>query len=265
MPRTVETESAVNGEWQVAGNPYKERTYRNLVLPGNLVSFRQVVKETDLLVHAARPLEDVTRESILHYRGHIEAYIKAHPGFARTLKPWRVDGPAPTVVREMASAGEKAGVGPMAAVAGVIAEHVGRELLRYCGEVIVENGGDVFLKTDTTVSMGIFAGKSPLSLRIGLQLDPSGRPISVCTSSGTVGHSLSLGKADAVCVLSSSCALADAAATSIGNRVGSKKDIPDAMEYGKSIKGVDGLVVIAGSEIGMWGELEIIPLSGKKG
>ena len=157
-------------------NPYKERTYRNLVQRADLISFREVVKETDLMVHASRTLKDVTRESILRHRGLIEAYIRDYPAFARTLRPWRVDGPAPAIVRKMANAGEKAGVGPMAAVAGVIAEHVGADLLNYSEEIIVENGGDVFLKLNAAVSIGIFAGRSPLSLRIGLRLEPSGRP-----------------------------------------------------------------------------------------
>ena len=100
-----------------------------------------------------------------------------------------------------------------------------------------------------------------MSMRTGLRLESKNSPISVCTSSGTVGHSLSFGKADAVCVVSKSCPLADAAATSICNLVKSKKDIQDAVEFGKSIKGVDGVVVIKDKNVGMWGpELEIIPL-----
>ena len=244
---------------------YEERSYRNLITRADLVSFRQVVKETDLFVHATEPLENITRESILRHRGYIEAYIKTYPEFAETLRPWRISGPAPIIVKDMAIAAEKAGVGPMAAVAGVIAERVGMDLLALSDEVIVENGGDIFSKTNSPVTVGIFAGKSPLSLRIGLRLESVRKPISVCTSSGTVGHSLSLGKADAVCVVSESCALADAAATSIGNRVNTKKDIQKAIDFGKTIAGVNGLVVIIGKEIGIWGELAIIPLKGKKG
>jgi ApbE superfamily uncharacterized protein (UPF0280 family) len=230
-----------------------------------LRAFRQVVKETDLFIHAEKPLEDITRESILKHRGYIEAYIKEHPEFATTLIPWHIIGPSPKIVREMAEAGEKAQVGPMAAVAGALAERVGRDLLSFSREIIVENGGDVFLKTDTAVTVGVFAGRSPLSMRIGLNMESSGRPVSVCTSSGTVGHSLSLGYADAVCVVSESCPLADAAATSIGNRVINKNDIPAAIDYGKTIEGVTGIVVIRDEEMGIWGNIEIIPLKGKKG
>ncbi len=123
----------------------------------------------------------------------------------------------------MAAAAQTAGVGPMAAVAGAIAECVGRELLEFSPEVIVENGGDIFLKVSHRRTVGIFAGDSPLTGRIGIQIEARDTPLGVCTSSGTVGHSLSFGRADAVVVLAPAAALADAAATAIGNRVSRKE------------------------------------------
>jgi ApbE superfamily uncharacterized protein (UPF0280 family) len=244
--------------------PHK-RFYRNLVLKDNLVDFRVTVKETDLFVQALKPLKDITRELILEKRGYIENYIKRYPEFARTLKPWRVQGPEPIIINEMALAGEKAGVGPMAAVAGAIAEHVGSGLLEHSDEVVVENGGDVFLRLDNPVTIGIFAGASPLSLCMGICIESREKPISICTSSGTVGHSLSLGKADAVCVVSDSCSLADAAATSIGNIVTSKSHIQQAIDFGKHIEGVRGIVVIIGDDVGIWGDLKVVPLKLEKG
>lgn len=244
---------------------YQHRLYRNLTYEGDLTAFRVVVKETDLFVHAAKPLKDTTRELILKYRGYIEAHIKRHPTFVQTLTPWRFDGPLPVIIREMIDAGGRAGVGPMAAVAGAIAAHVGGDLLAYSEEVIVENGGDVFLKTYGPVTVGIFAGRSPLSLRIGLRLDPVETPLSVCTSSGSVGHSLSLGKADAVSVISRSCALADAVATAVGNRIKTKDQIQPAVDFGKKIEGVMGIVAILGDAVGIWGEVDIVPLEIEKG
>jgi ApbE superfamily uncharacterized protein (UPF0280 family) len=236
------------------------RSYRNLVLTDKLIDFRVTVKETDLFVQALKPLEDITRELILEKRGYIENYIKRYPEFARTLIPWHVQGPEAIIINEMAIAGEKAGVGPMAAVAGAIAEHVGRGLLKHSDEVVVENGGDVFLRLYNPVNIGIFAGESSLSLRMGIYIESRKKPISICTSSGTVGHSLSLGNADAVCVVSDSCSLADAAATSIGNRVTSKTNIQPAIDFGKKIEGVKGIVVIIGNEVGIWGDLKVVPL-----
>jgi ApbE superfamily uncharacterized protein (UPF0280 family) len=242
----------------------QQRSYRSAILTRRLVQFQVTVKETDLMVSASRPLESAARELILTHRGYLESYIDQYPDFLKTLKPWRISGPAPAIVREMALAGEKAGVGPMAAVAGAIAEAVGRGLLEVSDEVIVENGGDTFFKTQVPVIAGIYAGNSPLSLKVGLKVDSTTLPVSLCTSSGTVGHSLSFGKADAVCVMSDSCALADAVATAVGNRVRSAADISGAIHFGKSIPGVSGLVVIIGKDMGLWGSLEAIPLRGKK-
>ncbi len=243
----------------------EERTYRNWVAKSGLATFHVTVQETDLMVHAEKNLADVTRELVLKYRGYLESYMQTHPDFIKTLNPWKIKSPAPIIIKDMAAAGERAGVGPMAAVAGAIAEHVGRDLLRHSSEVIIENGGDVFIKTHNPVTIGIFAGESPLSLKIGLRIDARTKPVSVCTSSGRVGHSLSFGKADAVCVVAEQGPLADASATSICNRVKSEKDINRAIDFGKKIKGVEGIVIVFADQVGFWGELEVIPLGVKKG
>ncbi len=244
---------------------YQKRSYRNIVCVNNLVSFRVVVKETDLFIHSAKNIKHIARELTLQHRGYIETYIKRHAEFEKTLQPWKINEPVPNIISEMTQAGEKAGVGPMASVAGAVAEHVGVGLLEHTDEVIVENGGDLFIKTDNPVTVGIFAGKSPLSMHIGIHVDPGGKQVSVCTSSGSVGHSFSLGKADAVCVVSESCSLADAAATSIGNHVMKKTDIQKAIDFGKTIEGVKGIAVITDDKIGMWGDVKIVALKGKKG
>jgi ApbE superfamily uncharacterized protein (UPF0280 family) len=163
----------------------------------------------------------------------------------------------------MVKAGELAGVGPMAAIAGAIAEQVGLGLLELTDQVIIENGGDVFIKTNSSVTVGIFAGDSPLSSRIGIRMKSRPGPCAVCTSSGTIGHSLSLGNADAVCVVADSCPVADAAATAIGNRVDSAADIATAIEAGKGIEEIRGMVVIVGEKIGIWGDLEVVSPAGR--
>jgi len=245
---------------------YTERKYRHLISASRLNAFDVTVKETDLYVHTTLTgLKALTKESILKHRGYLEKYIATHPGFASTLEPIQIKVPAPAIVLEMAEAGRKAGVGPMAAVAGAVAQNVGRDLLAHSDTVIIENGGDIFFKTEDPVTVAIFAGHSPLNLRIGLQVDPGDGLFSICTSSGTVGESLSFGQADAVCVLSNSCPLADAAATAICNRIQSKKDINAGIDFGKSIAGIRGIVVIVADKIGMWGEIVLVPILGKKG
>jgi ApbE superfamily uncharacterized protein (UPF0280 family) len=244
---------------------YQKRTYRNRVHPEKLVSFQVMVKETDLMVHAGERLEQQTRELVLLQRSYLEAFIATHPDFAATLVPWKLNGPAPKIVTEMTAAGQSAGVGPMAAVAGAIAEQVGRGLLEFTDQVIIENGGDVFICTMTPVTVAVFAGKSSLSMRVGLRLGGGLEPAAVCTSSGTVGHSLSLGRADAVCVVSESCCLADAAATSIANRVHCTADIEDAIAVAKHIDALRGVVIIVGDKMGVWGELKVVSMPPKKG
>lgn len=243
----------------------EERIYRAWMEQAHLVSFRTVVQETDLLIQATRDLADVSRDLVLRYRGHIENYIARHRAFAETLTPWPESGPMPLIVQEMVTAAGAAGVGPMAAVAGAVAQQVGLGLLEHSPEVVVENGGDLFVKLEQPVTVGIFAGDSPLSMQVGVNVDTRTGPAAVCTSSGTIGHSLSMGVADAVTVIAASCSLADAAATAICNRVDSPGAVQRAVAYGRTIRGIRGLVVICGKTMGAWGAVELQRLKGKKG
>jgi len=236
---------------------YQERTYRNRVFNNNLIPFHVCVRETDLFILSDSNLSDLSLQSIYKYRGFIESYIKSHPDFLTSLVPIREDSMAPNIVRDMLNASLETGVGPMASVAGAIAEYVGYDLLVSSRNVIVENGGDIFLKTERDVSIGVFAGDSPLSYKVNLLLKQEQMPLGVCTSSGTVGHSLSFGNADAVCVMSKSSSMADSAATAIGNLVKSKKDIKMALERGIELKGVSGVLIIVGDNFGAIGELEL--------
>jgi ApbE superfamily uncharacterized protein (UPF0280 family) len=145
----------------------------------------------------------------------------------------------------------------MAAVAGAVAEHVGTELRFHSKEVVVENGGDIFLDARRDLTVGIFAGDSSLSDKLAIRIPAEKMPLGVCTSSGTVGPSLSFGQSDAVTVTSSSTALADAAATAIGNRAGSAEDIDRALTFGQTIPGVSGIIIIIGDRMGVWGDLEL--------
>jgi len=237
---------------------YLERTYRRHTSKNNLLSYQVTVRETDLMISSDIELKVPALESVHRHRAHLEAYIAGHPAFISALSPLEADDLAPDIVRDMLNAGRLAGVGPMAAVAGAVAEHVGKDLLLLTPNVIVENGGDVFLKCNEEIKIGIFAGTSPLSHRLTIRIRPGEMPAGVCTSSATVGPSLSFGAADAVCVKSRSASLADAAATAIGNRVKTKKDIKEALTYGARIRGVLGILIIVGDSMGAWGELELI-------
>jgi ApbE superfamily uncharacterized protein (UPF0280 family) len=239
---------------------YEPRFYRHWIKDDDLVSFEVAVKQTDLYIRSRRNLKDKALDSVLKHRGPLESYIGRHPLFLTTLDPYQAEAEAPAIVKEMAGVSQLTGVGPMAAVAGAIAEAVGRDLLAFSPEVIVENGGDIFLKISKKRLVGIYAGQSSFTEKIALEIMPRETPLGVCTSSGTVGHSLSLGSADAVVVLSPSTALADAAATALGNIVKAADDIPEAIEKARSIEGLRGLVVIVGDKMGVWGKVRIVSL-----
>ncbi|MGQ9499426.1 MAG: UPF0280 family protein [Dissulfurimicrobium sp.] len=241
----------------------ERRTYRTFMAREGLVSFEVRHKETDLHVQAKRDLSSEVSGWVIEARLFIEEYGARHPDFLRSYVPIPEDHFAPPVVREMIAAAQIAGVGPMAAVAGAVAEYVGaRCALAAAGDVIVENGGDIFISIEgASLISVIWAGKSPLSGKVGLRIRPEMTPIGLCTSSGTVGHSRSFGMADAVTILSRSTALADAAATAVGNMVKTDKDIDAALKAMGEIAGVMGGVIIKGTKLGAWGAVELVPVS----
>jgi ApbE superfamily uncharacterized protein (UPF0280 family) len=145
----------------------------------------------------------------------------------------------------------------MASVAGVVAETVGRQLLFFSEEVIVENGGDIFMRTYEPRKIAIFAGTSPFSMKIALDLPAAPDGMGICTSAATIGHSLSFGKADAVVIVAPDTALADAWATAIGNLVKTRDDIEPALDHLATAKNVFGGIVILGDALGAWGDIKL--------
>lgn len=241
------------------------RFYRDDLRGQGLESFTVKVKETDLWIAVdqgsySEVMPQVAERVIRQQRHFLENYIKSDPGFATALLPHPISAHAPPLVVEMSGAADIAGVGPMASVAGAFAALAGNELLARCEEVIVENGGDLFLKINRERKVLIFAGESPFSERIALKLKPRPASFSICTSSGTVGPSLSFGCADAAVILSPRAALADAVATAACNRIKSKSDLERTLTFVRKIEGVEGALFICGDSFAAWGDLEIAPL-----
>jgi len=248
---------------KIAPREYRDRTYRRAVDSGGLVSSFVTVRETDLHIMAPRKVEDEAYRSVLRFRNQLENYIAEHDDFLGALVPLPVDALAPPMVREMMTAAAVADVGPMAAVAGAIAEYVARDLLASgLTEVVVENGGDIFMHRVKECIVSVFAGQSPLSQRVGLRIPKQGMPLAICTSSGTVGHSLSLGNADSVTVLAAQASLADAAATRLGNEVAAAGDLGRALEIARTIAGISGVVIIRDEELGAWGGVDLVRVGG---
>lgn len=200
------------------------------------------------------------KDSLLSVRSDIEKYIKSHHNFKSSFKPLKIWPNAPDIVRRMGDAAQTANVGPMAAVAGAIAETLGEEISRYCKEVIIENGGDIYIKSSQKRVIGIFASKTRFSYQIGLELEKSQTPIGLCTSSGTIGSSISLGKADAVIIKANNASLADAVATATANIIRTSQDLKPAIEFANKITGVFGILAIKDNLLSAWGNIKLVKI-----
>jgi ApbE superfamily uncharacterized protein (UPF0280 family) len=201
---------------------------------------------------------EVATSSIKRQRNELEDYIRANPVFKFALRPLIVDE-GPEVVRFMSEVAQLAGVGPMAAVAGVLADLAVEEMLQTDAKVaIVEDGGEASIATDRPIDIALKAGDTHLSERVGFRLDAS---MGVATSSGLFSHALSLGKAEAATIFADNAGLADAAATAVANEVkgeARREVIEGAIDLGLSIKGVRGVFILFKGLVGMGGELPAI-------
>ena len=194
--------------------------------------------------------------SIKHHRKQLERYIQTRPKFLYSLQPVPVDK-GPRIVRLMAKASEKANVGPMAAVAGVLADLAVEDMTLAGSEVaVVENGGEVSAISNQPIDIALSAGDSPLSKQIGFRLEKF--PIGVATSSGLFSHALSFGEAEAVTVFAVNAGVADAAATAIGNLI-KGDDCRGAVEWGireaLCIEGVRGVFILYRGIVGRAGQI----------
>jgi ApbE superfamily uncharacterized protein (UPF0280 family) len=238
----------------------EERGYRALMQPEGLVVFEARLSTSDLWIAAESELRVEALTELARLRSELMSYLRRDPRFAEELKPWMPQADAPEIAVKMAEAAARCGVGPMAAVAGAFAEAVGRKLLESSREVRVENGGDCFLAGHREVTLGLFAGESPLTGQLGFKLRPDQLPCGVCTSSGTVGPSLSFGKADATVIFAEDAALADACATATGNLVKTSADFEQVLAFARGIKGVWGAALVVQEEFAAWGDIELVRL-----
>jgi len=203
----------------------------------------------------------ITRE-IRKQRQILSEYISRHEEFLHALSPVTLLADAPEIAVRMHEASLKTGVGPMAAVAGVTAQ-ISAEAALAAGakEAIVENGGDIYISANSDITIGLYAGDSPLSGKLGLSINAAELPLGICSSSGKMGHSLSLSDCDLATVTSKNTALADAAATLACNLVKSADSIASVMEKIENIPGVLGVLIIKDDHIGMSGKLpELVKL-----
>lgn len=222
-------------------------------------------KETIVTIGAdSEDIIETARTSIRYQRSLLEGFIRSDPFFQITLEPYEVLSSAPEIIRRMAHAGEGAGIGPMGAVAGTIAALAVEAMIDSgASYAFVDNGGDIALITDKPITVGIYTGCSSIQ-DLALYVQPGRDIIGICTSSGTVGPSISFGNAEAAVVVSHDVSLADAAATALGNAVNDVDELEDCFDMIKGIKGINGALIVKKDRFAVWGDLPRIVRSKMK-
>ena len=242
----------------------EQRTYRNQFSQQRFRSFVVNYKETDLwigidLASFREEMKEISLLKVKELRSVLEGYLLKDPVFGKTFDPHRIEPNAPEIVRVMAEAGQRASVGPMAAVAGAFSEAIGRYLMEKFDiqELVIENGGDIFLKINRNLLISVYAGNSPLSEKIGIEIQASESPLGVCTSAGTVGPSVSFGKTDATMIICRNTALADAFATGFGNLVKTPEGVQKIIDQTAQFPEILSAVIICRDKIGIRGKFEM--------
>ena len=244
---------------------YEPRFYRDSMGGTRWKSFRVVHLETDLWIAVDtagyRPaMVNYALSRVKYYRSLLDSHIRLFPTFLTSLTPLPLpSGNISELIREMYISTEKSGTGPMSAVAGAVAEHICNDM---CGrfqvkEIIVENGGDIFMNVESPAVISVYAGASPLSEKIGIEVTPEISPLSVCCSSGTIGHSLSFGTADACMIACCSGAQADAYATAFCNLIKTSEDINTVTENALQKEDILSVIIIKDDKVGMGGTIEV--------
>ena len=244
--------------------------YPTPIFDRGLFRLRLVIKQSNVLAisDVARAIESGI-ESIVYHRSQLERYIRRRPIYALSLDPLPIEESAPEVVKLASLAAEAANVGPMAAVPGALAELAVRDMILQGASVsLIENGGEIAATSTQPLIVGIYAGASPASGRIGFHLAVEDFPIGIATSSATVSHALNFGEADAAVVVADTASLADAAAKAVCNSVVGndlETSVKSGLERAESIPGVRGALVIRRNHVGTVGKLpRLIGLKGGK-
>ena len=236
---------------------YADRFYRSFNESERWTSFRVRVETSDLYIRAGKDLAGPAQELVTNLRNRIREHIERQESFLTSFEPVeRLPGCA-EIIDRMYDASEQTGTGPMAAVAGAIAEVVGRGLMAESREVIVENGGDVWLSVLEPVKISIFTEGRYFKDRVTVLVRPDNTPCGICTSSGKTGPSISFGRADSATVVSPDAAFADAAATGACNLVKDDTSLDRAIDYCFSMKKTSGAVIIFRDKMALRGDIEL--------
>ncbi|MBW6487102.1 MAG: UPF0280 family protein [Syntrophobacterales bacterium] len=217
--------------------------------------YKTFIHKEAVLRICCKQFEAVTRE-IVRQRAILEEYLRRHPLFQHSLAPVAARADAPEVAKRMAHAANRVGVGPMAAVAGAMAQlAVEAALQAGAAEVIVDNGGDIYLQTVEPVLIGLYPGEAGKIGQLAFSLRAADTPLSICSSSGKMGHSLSLGECDLATIVAKDASLADAAATLAANLVKDVGDVENTLNHMVAIDGISGVLIVKNGHVGLAGKL----------
>lgn len=243
---------------------YKNRTYREHFKEGRWSSFILKHKEIDVWIGVDKKsyhplMPEFCENRIRNLRSSMEDYLRQDPHYLTALVPYDPKPSAPDILKQMAAAAHKTGIGPMSAVAGAVARHIIQKLKEefHITEGIIENGGDIYADIREDMDVSVFAGASPLSEKVGLHINAAQAPLGICTSSGTVGPSLSFGKADAVMIVCQDVLLADSYATKFANFVRTPADINRVLEEIGNVDEILSALVIKDDKMGVIGKFEM--------
>lgn len=243
---------------------YKDRTYREHFKTGRWTCFTLKHKETDVWIgvdkNSYQPeMPEYCKTLICDLRISMEEYIRKDPHYLTALVPYDAKESAPDILKQMSAVSHRTGIGPMSAVAGAVALYIIEALKKKYNiqEGIVENGGDIYADIKEDMDISVFAGASPLSEKVGLHINAKQAPLGICTSSGTVGPSLSFGKADAVMIICKDVLLADGYATKFANFVRKPEDINPVLEKIGKIEEILSAMIIKGDKMGVIGKFEM--------
>ncbi len=235
---------------------YQERSYRFF----HKAQFNLEVsyKESDIYLSCDTSItESALKDLVKKYYLEVEKYISAHPQFLTSLSPLGVDEDANPIIKDMMYSSGLSGIGPFSAVAGAIAWYIGKEIIACREEVILENGGDLFLKIKEDKRIGLYAGKDFGGGFLTIKIKGRDIPFGIASSSSKIGHSLNFGGADLVTVIASTSILADTFATAFSNKIKKAKDVRKVIEEAKKCPFVEGVVVVLENKIALWGDLEL--------
>lgn len=213
------------------------------------------VGQTALAIVCDGVFLDTVRDAVFRAREIVESKIAEDPFFGITYDPYPPKEGDDALIIRMCQASERAGVGPMAGVAGAVADHAVRAAAEAgCRHIVIENGGDISMLTDRPVHIGLFAGEKGFE-DLALEVGPTGRVCGICSSSGKIGPSVSFGSSGICTVFSEDTVLADCCATALGNMIssGTKEELAHSAETVCSIEGVDGCICVCNGSMSVCG------------